>query len=180
MKVQIREVDRNNPNEVDLLVGRCMETVLETVPEFNNDPMLARDALPNFTFEEMKAMILGATHDPHHKIIVASEINGEMMGHSIFSIKKDAEDLTYGSFFSRYIAPEHRRMGLASQLLKDGEKWMQEMGAQYGLAQTHVKNFKLQNLFRKHGYKVTGPKMAKWPYYELRKDLYLNPEPDFC
>ena len=171
MKIHIREVDRNNPNEVDLIVGRCMETVLETVPEFNNDPMMARDALPNFTFEEMKSKILGATHDPHHKIIVASAMDGEMMGHSIFSIKKDSDGFTYGSFFSRYIAPEHRRMGLASRLLEEAEGWMKEMGAQYSQAQTHVKNYKLQNLFRKFGYKVTGPKMAKWPYYELKKDL---------
>lgn len=171
MKIHLREVDRHNPNEVDLIVGRCMETILEMVPEFNNDPMLAREVIEDFTFSQMKERIMGATHDPHHKIVVASDLDGEMLGHSIFSIKKDADNFTYGSFFTRYIAPEHRRMGLASRMLQEAEEWMKQMGAQYFLAQTHVKNYKLQNLFRKHGYRVTGPKMARWPYYELRKDI---------
>jgi GNAT superfamily N-acetyltransferase len=78
--------------------------------------------------------------------------------------------LAYGSFFSHYLAPEHRRFGIASRLLASAEEWMVALGSKYAKAQTHVKNIKAQNLFRKCGYHVTGSLIGRWPYYELKKN----------
>ncbi len=171
MRIHIREADKSNFNEIDLVIGRAMEAVLETIPEFNSDPKLAREVFPDFTYEKTKGLILGSdSSDRHHRILVASDEHDELIGHSVFSIKTDADNLAYGSFFSHYLTPEHRRFGIASRLLASAEEWMMGLGSKYAKAQTHIKNIKAQNLFRKCGYQVTGSLIGRWPYYELKKN----------
>lgn len=174
MKVRIRELNLSNLQEVDLIVGRYMETVLESTPELNHDPNMAREVLPDFTYSQAKEIIVGHHSDGENRILVATDLNGELMGHSIFKLKTHNEDhRKFGFFFSRYVSPEHRRFGIASALLSSAELWLKQMGASYALAYCHVKNHKIQNLFKKHAYQIEGPKMGRWPFYELKKALLI-------
>lgn len=171
MKIHIREADRDNSCEIDLIIGRCMESYLETIPEFNGCPRLAREVWPEFTYDSTKEKILSPIRHPNQKILVAVDEYGELLGHSVFFIETTREQGTYGSFLNHYLAPEHRRFGIGSILLSTAEELMQSAGALSSRAQAHVKNFKAQNLFKKSGYQLIGPKLSRWPYYELKKSL---------
>ena len=58
----------------------------------------------------MKAMLKKDFNNPAHRIIVAEEeSSGEVVGHSIFSIKVDDERRKYGFCFSRFIQKNFRK-----------------------------------------------------------------------
>lgn len=148
-----------------------METVLETIPDFQGCEERARSSLSNFSFDQMSRMIERDFSDPTKKIMVAEE-DGKLIGQALFSLKTDSDGVNYGFFFSRYIVPEHRRQGIASALLAYALKWFSENGASYAIAQTHLTNDKLQKLFAKFGFDRSGPLDGPaWQYYLLKKTL---------
>ncbi|WP_372369517.1 N-acetyltransferase family protein [Candidatus Uabimicrobium sp. HlEnr_7] len=167
---QIRKVDRNDNNAVDLITRRCMETVLETIPEFQGDPQIARRTFSNFTFEEMRNMLVTSLTKPEHEILVAiKEDVQQIVAHSIFSIKKDNKNISYGFCYSRYVNPDHRQQGLGSRLLKEQENWWVQRNAKYAVAQTHTTNIKLKKLFEKHGFIASKPQQGTFSHIVLTK-----------
>tara|TARA_B100000925_G_scaffold99377_1_gene72734 strand:+ start:4964 stop:5548 length:585 start_codon:yes stop_codon:yes gene_type:complete len=176
MKFTIRDVDTRNDEEVNLVVSRTMETVLETIPEFEGNAEIALSVFSNFTHEQMKAMIQKDFDNPNHRILVAEkDSTNEVVAHAIFSIKEDADGKKFGFCFSRFVKISERRNGIADSLLKLQEKWWVERGAGYVLAHTHVCNLKLQKLFKKNGYEKEGPiNGGHYSYLKLSKTLPLS------
>lgn len=148
-----------------------MATVLETIPEFEGSAERARALLPNFSFEQMRAMFAASCANDAHRIIAVLDEQGNVCGYSAYSIKVDAGGNRYGHLFSRGVASSHRRRGIASCLLHDAELWFREEGATYIQAETHTTNAALRALLEKHGFMATGPLDGHWPYYVLRKNL---------
>lgn len=170
MTTSIREIDKNNPEELRIVTERCMAAVLETIPEFGGQTQKAKEHLSNFTHEEMAAMIRNDFDDKSKRIMVAL-VGEEIIGQALYSVKTDTEGKTYGFCFSRYIAPEYRRKGIAELLLGQAIDWFRSQGAEYAVAQTHITNTALQRLFTKFGFTTSGPFAGSWQYYILRKDL---------
>jgi len=167
-----REYNRLNSGEMDLIVNRCMETVLETAPEFKGDPDLVLQAFPNFTFKQMKEMLESHLDDPNRRILVVEDDNKNIQGHFIFSIKKDNKGIRYGATYTIYIHSEHRRKGLAQKLLNMGEKWWKEKRAEYAFSSTHVTNIKTQKFYLKNGYIMSKNTTCDvLQMYDLKKDL---------
>jgi len=157
---------------MDLIVNRCMETVLETAPEFKGDSFLVLKVFPNFTFKQMKEMLESHLDDPTRRILVVEDENKKMQGHFIFSVKKDDNGKLYGASYSIYIHSELRRKGLAQKLLEMAEIWWKENGAEYATANTHVTNIKTQNFFLRNDYTMTKNTTSKiLDMYDFRKDL---------
>ena len=99
----------------------------------------------------------------------------KIIGHAIFSLKKDESNILYGFCFSRYIQEDYRRKGIATILLKEAEKWWKKNNANYSIAATHEENIKLIGLFKKLGYKVSEPiKGDIYKYRELKKHYKIN------
>jgi ribosomal protein S18 acetylase RimI-like enzyme len=173
MDFLIRDINEKDEGEIDLVVNRAMETVLETCPEFKGSSELALEAFSNFTFDQMKAMFKSVYGNNHHRTLVAIQNDtNEVVAHSIFSIKTDTQGIKYGFCYSRYVLPRMRRNGIASALLREQEIWWIKNKAEYATAQTHETNLKLQNLFVKHGYEKIGPIQGKhYSCYELKKYL---------
>lgn len=171
MSYQLREIDKNNQKEIDWVTENTMKTVLETIPEFENNAELVLKQFSNFTYPQMRKMIRDDLPKKDHRLLVVEEQStGNLVGHSIFSIKTNEEGVKYGFCFSRFIAPEHRRKGLAGKLLQLAEEWWVLNGAQYAIAHTHVSNLNLQKLFNKFGFERTGPNQGKgYLYYTLKK-----------
>ena len=169
----IRDIDQNNVDEIDLVVDRAMETVLETIPEFEGKKENALKIWSNFTFEKMKEMFVKDFDSPAHRIfVVIDNSNQKIVGHAICSYKSDDDAKKYGFCYSRYIHPDFRRNGLANKLLNEQELWWRENSAEYVIAQTHETNIKLKNLFVKNGFDVEGPvKGELYNYYVLKKTL---------
>ena len=173
MSFFIREIDQNNEDEIDLVVDRAMETVLETIPEFEGKKENALKIWSNFTFEKMKAMFVKDFDSAAHRIfVIVDDLTKNVVGHAICSYKSDDDAKRYGFCYSRYIHPGFRRQGLAHKLLNEQELWWREKSAEYVIAQTHETNIKLKNLFVQNGFDVKGPvKGELYNYYVLKKYL---------
>jgi GNAT superfamily N-acetyltransferase len=172
MGFSFREIDKTNEVEIDIVTKRCMDTVLETIPEFENDPQKAHTAFGNFTFDQMKQMIGGSLSSSNHRtLVVVDDETNQLIGHAIFSVKEDSDGRIYGSCYSRYVMPSFRRIGIASALLSAAEQWWTSKGAEYATAQTHIGNIALQKLFNNHGFSVSEEKTGKFPFFELKKQL---------
>lgn len=87
-KIIIRDINIKNEIEINLVTQRCMNTVLETIPEFENNPKKVQKQFSNFSFNEMKIMIKNSLKNTNHKLLVAVNPKKEIVGHSIFFIKK--------------------------------------------------------------------------------------------
>lgn len=170
MTAIIREIDKNNPQELRIVTERCMAAVLETIPEFDGKAEIAKQQLSNFSHKHISAMIRNDFDDKSKRIMVAL-VGEEIVGQALYSVKTDTEGKTYGFCFSRYIAPEYRRKGIAALLLEQAIDWFSSNGADYALAQTHVTNIAMQKLFTKFGFTISGPFTDAWEYYTLRKEL---------
>ena len=173
MSYIIRDLDQSDSDEVDLVVNRAMETVLETIPEFEGKKENALKIWSNFTFEQMKSMFVKDFDSRAHRIFVAvDDSTQKVVGHAICSYKTDDVGKTYGFCFSRYIHPDFRRKRLAHKLYNEQELWWRENSAEYVVAQTHETNIKLKNLFVKNGFDVEGPVEGElYNYYVLKKYL---------
>ena len=97
--IKIRDINIKSESELDLVTNRCMETILETIPEFDNNPEKAQKKFSNFSFIEMRKMIKNSLADSNHKLLVAVNSKQEIVGHAIFSLKKDESNILYGFCF---------------------------------------------------------------------------------
>ena len=53
VEIIIRDLNTDNESELDLVVNRCIKTVLETIPEFDNNMQKTREQYRKFSFNEM-------------------------------------------------------------------------------------------------------------------------------
>jgi ribosomal protein S18 acetylase RimI-like enzyme len=168
---RIRELDANSERELDTVTRMCMNTVLDTIPEFAHDEERARKHLPNFTFEQMREMIRADLHKPTHRFLVAVAEDGRIVGHSMFSRRKTPDGRRFGYFFSRYVEPAHRRKGIGASLMTQALAWFEEDRPDFLVAHTHATNEPLRRLFEQHGFRVVERHDKPWPSLTLRRDL---------
>ena len=106
MSFYIRDLDQCDSDEVDLVVNRAMETVLETIPEFEGKKENALKIWSNFTFEQMKAMFVKDFDSLAHRIFVAvDDSTQKVVGHAICSYKTDDAGERYGFVFQDIFIP---------------------------------------------------------------------------
>ena len=70
MNCYIRDINPRKEEEIELVVKRAMDTVIETIPEFDGRTENALKIWPNFTFEKMKAMFVQNYGNPLHRTFV--------------------------------------------------------------------------------------------------------------
>ncbi|MDJ0974220.1 MAG: GNAT family N-acetyltransferase [Planctomycetota bacterium] len=170
MTYLVRDLDPDTEHELDTVTRWSMETVLETIPEFSGSEAVARSVLPNFSFDEMRAMFEADLERPSHRFLVVEHDAHGLVGHSMISRKRDAEGLRFGYFFTRFVLPAHRRKGLGSRLLGEALRWFDEEGWDYLLAHTHAANEALQALFARHGFTIVERTEKPWAAVTLRRD----------
>lgn len=170
VEYRVRVLDPANEAEIDTVTRMCMATVLDTIPEFEHDEERARKALPNFTFGQMREMIRADLPKPTHRFLVATDPSGRVVGHSMISRKVDPAGQRYGYFFSRYVAPPHRRRGISARLMQEALAWFDGYDWDYLLAHTHASNTPLQGLFARFGFRVVERCDTPWSSLTLRLD----------
>ncbi len=170
MPFLIREINKSDSEELAIVTRGCMSAVLESIPEFDNSEELARQILPNFTFEQMSEMIRNDFKSSNHRVSIAI-VDDVLAGQSLYSIKEDELGNRYGFCFSRYVDPKYRRRGIAFALLQEQMDWFLDHDISHIIAHTHVSNSPLQNLFLKFGFRKEGPIEGPWKYYLLLKDI---------
>lgn len=96
---------------------------------------------------------------------IATE-KGDMAGFVFVMLNKDGT----GHVTTIGVTPEHRRRGLAVQLLQHAEKAMQRRGASIVMLEVRVGNIAAQNLYRDQNYKIVQ-RLGK--YYNNGEDGFL-------
>jgi GNAT superfamily N-acetyltransferase len=90
----------------------------------------------------------------HGVLAVAADDPGVIVGHTILRANTMPDGRVYGLVSTTYVAPDHRRAGLADRLLARGEAWMREQGMTEAATWTSATNARLIRLYGKHGYAV--------------------------
>lgn len=149
----IREIDANATDEIDLVAARMRATVVEVEGEENADRLHSREWIR----ERLLWHVTGT--DVVAKVLVASISGHGIVGHTILQRETDTAGQAFGLFSTSYVAPEHRRQGIANALLEAGEAWFATLGLNAFATWTSSTNSKLIRLYERHGYRITesGP-----------------------
>jgi len=166
---QVREL-YDDEQEIDWVTRACMRTVLETIPEMNGSEATARETLSNFSFEDMRAMIAADLDKSTHLLLVVADEDDQPVGHAMVSQKMTPKKTKFGLFFSAYVAPDHRRRGVAHLLLDAIIEWFEDYRWSFLLAHTHQTNAGALHLLKTYGFKVTEEHDSPWPHFTMRCD----------
>ena len=91
----------------------------------------------------------------HVFLAVMADDPDAIAGHTILRLNTMPDGRVYGLVSTTYVAPTHRRAGLADRLLGRGEAWIREQGMTEAATWTSATNVRLIRLYEKHGYAVT-------------------------
>jgi GNAT superfamily N-acetyltransferase len=144
-----------------------MQTVLETIPEFAGDELAARKLIPNFEFEQMRAMYARDLHRPETHRLVVAECSGEVVGHVIYFLRAGEAAGLVGYLFTIYVMPAHRERGVAAALMRDAISWLEGHGATTIVAHTHVSNFAFRRLADRFAFRLHERLEQPWPHWHL-------------
>ncbi len=160
----IRPVDLSDDGEVNTIASFSLLTILETLPEARLDPTI----VPNLSIQEMAQMYRGDLGRTDRRYFLAQDDDGRIVGHAIALLRTDDSGLLHGYSYTRYVLPQHRRQGVARQLLHAAKRWWWEQGVVYVLAHTHPTNLSLQRLFLSEGFVIAGQQSGRWASVVLR------------
>lgn len=162
----IREIDPGSAGEIALVAERMRATLVEVLGEERAVAMYSIDWLVDRVRHHLDpARSTGAV------FVACAE--REIVGHSIVRVENDGGGASYGLFSTTYVAPEHRRSGVATALLERGEQWMRERALPLAATATSQANAKLIGLYEKHGYTIV---LRAGEMLRLEKRLEDGPE----
>jgi GNAT superfamily N-acetyltransferase len=161
--------DAATESDIKIMASMSILTLLETIPEVRVDPT----TVPNFSHEAMTKMYLDSLSNPKHRYIVLATEAGELVGHTIFLLREDSQNVRFGYLYTRYILPQHRGHGFGGRMLDLALTWFKEEKAIYAEAHTHQTNTVLANLFASRGFEAT-PEEGRWPTLRLRTEFGAN------
>jgi len=165
----LREI-HDEAHEIDWVTRACMNTVLEAIPEMNGSEEVARQTMSGFSFEQMREMITADLDKSTHLFLVVADEEDRPVAHAMVSQKMTPKRTKYGLFFRAYVAPEHRRKGVASLLLAGILEWFDDYRWSFLLAHAHTTNVAAQGLLQSCGFQVTEEHTTPWPHFTMRCD----------
>ena len=130
----------------------------------------ARKAMPNFSFEEMRAMFVADLDKSTHLCLVVADEQDRPVAHAMVSQKMTPKKTKYGLFFSAFVEPTHRRMGIATLLMDGIVEWFETYRWSFLLAHTHQTNEATLGLLTNYGFTVSETHDTPWPHFTLRCD----------
>jgi GNAT superfamily N-acetyltransferase len=171
----LRTLGELDSDEIDVLVQRSRQTMLETIPELGGSEERARVLVPNFDADAMRGMYLRDLKRTETHRFVLAELAERVVGHAVFFVRPADPDGALGYLFTIYVCPEQRRAGIAGQLLDHAVSWLEETGATRVVAHTHVTNTPFVHLAESRYFCVTERRETPWPHLELvRRGVCAN------
>ena len=157
--VNIRSLNHDSTNEIELIAKRMRETLVEVLGEIEGGSMYTMDWLRQRVLFHLDPKLSTA------QVFVATNDEEQILGHTIVRIDKDDLGNSIGLFATTFVAPEFRRQAVATRLLSQGEDWMRRHGMTEAATYTSDSNTKLINLYVDHAYKIT----AEYPEKKMIK-----------
>jgi GNAT superfamily N-acetyltransferase len=137
------------PDEIALVARRMHLTLVEVLGEAR-----ARALYDDARLRDRVHWHLDPRPGRSAQVLLSEDGHGAITGHAIVRVETvDGRDV--GLFGTTYVDPAHRRLGVASALLRAGEGWMRARGMAESVTFTDAANAPLQRLFERHGYAAT-------------------------
>ena len=146
---QIRDINAASNAEITLVAQRMRQTLIEVEGEQVGTALYTMDWL----IERVRWHL-----DPAQctaRIFLAENGDGFIVGHTIVRIEHDDAGKLFGLFSTTYVEPTSRRLGIATDLLAQGEAWMRAQQLTESATWTSSTNKKLIKLYEGYGYAIT-------------------------
>ncbi len=161
-KIEIRQLNADDPDELELIAVRMRETLIEVLGREKGANLYTMDWLRNRVRWHL---------DPEKcdgRIFVATD-GGRVVGHSIVRVDADDKGEPIGLFSTTYVEPKSRGRKIATALVQRGEAFLIDRGMRRLVTDTATTNVGLQDLFRKQGYTVF---LARGDMLRMGKDIH--------
>jgi GNAT superfamily N-acetyltransferase len=143
--IHIREIDPASESEIGLVAQRMRDTLVEVEGEETGTALYSMQWLRDRVRWHLEEGVVA-------KVLLAIDASGEIVGHTIVRREVDEKGEPFGLVSTTYVVPDARRSGVAEELLRAGEKWMQDLSLGSSSTWTSLTNTKLIALYEKHGY----------------------------
>ncbi|NQU47102.1 MAG: GNAT family N-acetyltransferase [Planctomycetes bacterium] len=143
---KIRPIDRSSQAEIRWVVQRMRQTLVEVLGKEKGNALYSLEWLilrVEWHLDSQQAVA---------EVFLAEDGHGAIVGHTIVRKDLDKHQQEMGLFSTTFVDPVFRKMGVAAQLLEEGEKWIISQGLLSSETYTAEENQKLINLFQQHGY----------------------------
>lgn len=113
----------------------------------------------DYADSDLKEIFLGALQNEKFKIFLFS-VDNEIAAFIFLSIRSDyVEGSTSnptGYVEGIYVKPDHRKLGIAKQLMHEGEKWLKEKGCKQVGSDAYIDNKLSYNFHTSVGFEESG------------------------
>ena len=153
----VRPIDPHSTDEIGLVAARMRATLMEVLDPARGEAMYTIEWLVDRVQQHLDGRHVGA--------VFVAEQGGEIVGHTIVRVERDAERGTHGLFSTVYVVPAARRKSTARALLERGEAWMREHEMREAATWTATTNVPLHELFERLGYAIveeSGEMVRLW------------------
>ena len=147
--VRVRALEPDAHEEIELVARRMRDTLVEVLGEARGGTLYTHDWLVNRVRQHLNPKELTG------QVFLAACEASEIGGHTIVRVDQDDSGNPIGLFSTIYVAPTHRRRGIATSLLIRGEGWMLEHDLPRAVTYTDEHNGRLRDLFRGRGYSMS-------------------------
>lgn len=143
---RVRPIDARSERERQWVAERMRDTLIEVLGAERGASMFSRQWLLDRVEQHLDGRLDGAV------FVVCAE-GDAIVGHSIVRRERDERHGLHGYISTSYVAPTHRRRGLARALVRADEQWFRERSLERFVTHTHPDNGGLRALFRSLGYR---------------------------
>ena len=146
--IMIREIDAKSKSEVDLVVGRMRETLITVLGPERGAAIHDLEWLRQRLYWHLDSTKTRA------KVFLSENAVGKITGHAIARLERSEDGQEFGFFSTIFVAPEHRKQGIALALMHQVESWFRENNLYKIIYFTAKTNQRLITLFTQNGYQV--------------------------
>jgi GNAT superfamily N-acetyltransferase len=146
----LRDLDPASGADIEWVALGMHRTLVEVEGE------KGRQAYPvDWTRARLREFLDPARHVARVFLAVSRDDATAIAGHTIVRINAMPDGRRYGLVSTTYVDPQHRRAGIADQLLARGEAWIRAQGMDEAATWTSATNVRLIRLYEKHRFAIT-------------------------
>lgn len=161
----VRALTPSDTTDINLVAERMRRTLVEVLGHERGYNMYTLEWLVQRVLFHLDASRID-------RAVLVAEQHDQIVGHAILRLEQDEHGTPFGLFSTIYVAPEFRRAGIATALIRAGESWMLQFDPPFSYTYTDEHNAPLINLFQNHGYSLAE---VKNEFAVLKKSLSLPP-----
>ena len=178
--IHVRPIDPANLAEITLVAERMRLTLIEVEgPEVGGSMYTLDWLVDRVRFHLDPARSEGAVFVAVSPTADLTNIESAVLGHTIVRVESWPENPRFGLFSTTYVAPPHRRSGVASLLLSRGEAWMIARALPSSSTWTSATNHGLIRLYESHGYSIVQTELHEGTGTPMVRLERLLPDSEF-